>query len=321
MRSTGTTSHARMGTGSAAARITSYRRGPCKHIYATGEVRAPVGFTKGLAAYLGRPGICCRKCHSPDVVKNGNRTLKDGTKRQTYKCRCGYRFVWCPGFEKRRFDAETITDALHDHAQGTPFRKISENFARKRISVNPSTVYRWVLHYGRSMDAYMNTITPRVGEQWHADEVMLTIGGVKTYLMSMIDGQTRFWLSSDMAPSKNTADAKMLFRSAMGLAEKTPGILVTDKLAAYARAYREEYAAKNHFHKQSYHIFEIHIRNQRQNNNKMERFNGTIKERYRAWRGLKKKDSPCLLLFRTYYNHARRHQSLNDRTPGRPPGS
>ena len=172
------------------------------------------------------------------------------------------------------------------------FRKISENFARKRISVNPSTVYRWVLHYGRSMDAYMNTITPRVGEQWHADEVMLTIGGVKTYLMSMIDGQTRFWLSSDMAPSKNTADAKMLFRSAMGLAEKTPGILVTDKLAAYARAYREEYAAKNHFHKQSYHIFEIHIRNQRQNNNKMERFNGTIQGEIQGMAGAQKERLP-----------------------------
>ena len=37
-------------------------------------------------------------------------------------------------------------------------------------------------------------------------------------------------------------------------------------------------------------------------------------------RGLKKKDSPCLLLFRTYHNHARRHQSLNDRTPGEAAG-
>ena len=69
-------------------------------------------------------------------------------------------------------------------------------------------------------------------------------------------------------------------------------------------------------HKQSYYIFEVHIQNQRQNNNVMERFNGTIKERYRAWWRLKKKDSPCLPLFRTYYNHARRHQSLNGRTPG-----
>ena len=109
---------------------------------------------------------------------------------------------------------------MHEHAQGSSFRKISENLARKGISVNPSTVYRWVSHYGRSMDAYMNTITPRVGEQWHADEVMLTIGGVKTYLMSMIDGMTRFWLSSDMAPSKNTADAKMLFPECNGPCRK-----------------------------------------------------------------------------------------------------
>ena len=297
-----------------------HRRGPCKHIYATGQVKAPIRFMAGLAAYLGRPGLCCRKCLSPDVVKNGNRTLKDGTKRQTYRCRCGHRFVWRPGFEKKRFDTKTIVDALHEHAQGASFRKISENLARKGISVNPSTVYRWVSHYGRSMDAYMNTITPRVGEQWHADEVMLTIGGVDMYLMSMIDGMTRFWLSFDMALSKNTADARILFRNAMSLAGKIPSILVTDKLAAYARAYLDEYAAKNDFHKQCYHIFEIHIRNQRQNNNKMERFNGTIKERYRAWRALKKKDSPCLLLFRTYYNHARRHQSLNDRTPGEAAG-
>ena len=55
------------------------------------------------------------------------------------------------------------------------------------------------------------------------------------YLMSMIDGMTRFWLSSDMAPSRNTADAKTLFRNAMGLAGKTPNILVTDKLVGYAR--------------------------------------------------------------------------------------
>ena len=140
---------------------------------------------------------------------------------------------------KRRFGAETITVALHEHAQGKSFRKISWSLARSGISVNPTTVYRWVSHYDRDMDAYMNGITPQVGEKWHADEVMLTIGGVDMYLMSMIDGQTRFWISSDMAPSKNTADAKMLLLSAMGLARKIPSILVTDKLAAYARAYPE----------------------------------------------------------------------------------
>ena len=30
-----------------------HRRGPCKHIYATGQVKAPIRFMAGLAAYLG----------------------------------------------------------------------------------------------------------------------------------------------------------------------------------------------------------------------------------------------------------------------------
>ena len=98
----------------------------------------------------------------------------------------------------------------------------------------------------------------------------------------------------------------------MGLTGKIPSILVTAKQAAYAKAYPDGCAARNDLHKQSYHIFEIHVQDQRQNNS-MGSFNGTIRERYRAWRGLKKTDSPCLLLFRTYCNHARRHQSLNGR--------
>ena len=57
---------------------------------------------------------------------------------------------------------------------------------------------------------------------------------------------------------------------------------MTDSLAAYARAYPDGHGARNHLHKQSYHIFEIHVQDQKQNNSKMERFNGTIKERYRA---------------------------------------
>ena len=75
----------------------------------------------------------------------------------------------------------------------------------------------------------MNGITPQVGGKRHADEVMLTIGGVDMYLMSMIDEMTRFWTSSDMAPSENTADARILFRNAMSLAGKIPSILMTDR--------------------------------------------------------------------------------------------
>ena len=65
----------------------------------------------------------------------------------------------------------------------------------------------------------------------------------------------------------------------------------------------------------SYHIFEIHFEDQRQSNG-MESFNCTIKARDKSCRGLKKKDTPSLPLFRAYYNHAGRHMSLKNRTPG-----
>ena len=45
-------------------------------------------------------------------------------------------------------------------------------------------------------------------------------------------------------------------------------------------------------HKQSCHIFEIHVQNRKQSN-KMERFNGTLKERYGAWQRLKKTPRAC----------------------------
>ena len=145
---------------------------------------------------------------------------------------------------------------------------------------------------------------------------MITIGGDDLYVMAMADGQTRYWLSYDLTQSKGTADAKILYQDAEQQAEKVPSTQVTDGLVAYARAHREVFAAKNDQDKQSYHIFEIHFEDQRQNNNFMESFNCTIKARDKSYRGLKKKDTPSLPLFRMYYNHARWHTDLKNKTPG-----
>ena len=103
-----------------------HRRDPCKHMYATGKVKPPFRFTGGPATHLCRVSLHCPKCRFLDMVRNGNRTLRDGTKKQTYLCRCGYRFTWRPGFEKRWFDDETITSALLLYAHGPSFRTISE---------------------------------------------------------------------------------------------------------------------------------------------------------------------------------------------------
>jgi putative transposase len=50
------------------------------------------------------------------------------------------------------------------------------------------------------------------------------------------------------------------------------------------------------------------------NNNKMERFNGEIRDREKVMRGLKKKDTPILTGYQIYHNYVRPHEGLNNKT-------
>jgi hypothetical protein len=51
------------------------------------------------------------------------------------------------------------------------------------------------------------------------------------------------------------------------------------------------------------------------NNNKMERFNGEIRDREKTMRGLKKDDTPILSGYQIFHNYIREHGGLESRTP------
>ena len=61
----------------------------------------------------------------------------------------------------------------------------------------------------------------------------------------------------------------------------------------------------------------IHIagKGDRNNNNKMERLNGEIRDREKVFRVLKKMDTPILEGMKVYYNFTKKHGSLKGRTP------
>lgn len=50
-------------------------------------------------------------------------------------------------------------------------------------------------------------------------------------------------------------------------------------------------------------------------NNKMERFNGEIRDREKTMRGLKTKETPILSGYQIFHNYIRPHEGLNGRTP------
>jgi len=130
----------------------------------------------------------------------------------------------------------------------------------------------------------------------------------------MMDDETRFWIAQEVADTKYTHDARHLFSLAKAVAGKRPKLLITDGLPAYHQAYMKEYQT-NRIDMTTHHIRKITLTGE-QNNNKMERLNGEIRDREKVMRGLKRADSPILTGYQIYDNYMRPHESLDDKTPG-----
>jgi hypothetical protein len=62
------------------------------------------------------------------------------------------------------------------------------------------------------------------------------------------------------------------------------------------------------------HINAIKLRGD-MNNNKMERFNGEIRDREKVIRGLKKDETPILQGYQLFHNYIRPHKGLGGKTP------
>lgn len=89
-------------------------------------------------------------------------------------------------------------------------------------------------------------------------------------------------------------------------------VLITDGLESYHEAWRKEYYTANE--PRTVHVNTIKLQGD-MNNNKMERFNGEIRDREKVVRGLKKNDTPVLKGMQVYHNFIRPHEALKGKTP------
>ena len=94
--------------------------------------------------------------------------------------------------------------------------------------------------------------------------------------------------------------------------EEVPATLITDGLVSYHEAYKKEFFTIKTPRVE--HINTVKISGN-MNNNKMERFNGELRDREKVMRGLKKKDTPILTGYQIYHNYVRPHEGLNNKTP------
>jgi transposase-like protein len=255
----------------------------------------------------------CPHCGSSTMKKFGIRRNKN-TDIQRFLCfACHRTFSINIGFEKMKHSPQGITTAMQLYFSGESLRNTARSLKLIGVEVSHKTIWNWIQKYVGLMERYLGQITPQVSDTWRADELYLKIKGDMKYLFALMDDETRYWIAQEVADTKYTHDARELLRLGRQIADKTPATLITDGLQSYHDAYLKEYWTTRK-DTQTRHVREIKISGE-VHNNKMERFNGEVRDREKVMRNLKRKDTPILTGYQIFHNYVRPHMALKNRTP------
>ncbi len=110
--------------------------------------------------------------------------------------------------------------------------------AARGILVSHETVRRWAGKFGQVYANRIRQRTPRPGDRWHLDEVVITIAGKKHWLWRAVD-QDGFVLDVLVQSRRDRKAAKRLLRKLLKKSAMLPRVMVTDKLGSYGAARRE----------------------------------------------------------------------------------
>jgi len=289
-----------------------YRHVKCKHIYA---VEFSVSFRAEVAVRRIEPidnFTECIYCGSSNIVKDGVRKNKSGTIQKFYCRQCNRYFTFNIGFEKMKHNPQAVTSAMQLYFSGESLRNTMKSLRLLGVEVSYKTIHNWIKKYVKLMKDYVESFKPNVSDTWRADELWVKVRGDVKYLFALMDDETRYWIAQEVAETKHTHNARKLFQIARKVAGKKPKTLITDGLRVYHDAFLEEWDSfedgwSEHDHKIT--LTGSH------NNNKMERFNGEVRDREKVMRGLKKTDTPILSGYQIFHNFIREHEGLDGKTP------
>ena len=254
----------------------------------------------------------CVFCHSSNIKKFGVRKNKSGDIQRFLCADCEKTFSVNFGFEKMKHNPQAVTSAMQLYFSGESLRNTMESLRLLGVEVSHQTVYNWISKYVSLMNSYVEKIVPNVSDTWRADELYVKIKGDMKYLFALMDDETRFWIAQEVAETKYKHDARRLFQLGKQVTGKQPMTIITDGLPAYHDAYKKEFWTLRG--PRTEHVNAIKLSGDR-NNNKMERFNGEIRDREKTMRGLKKNDTPILAGYQIFHNYIRGHEGLEGKTP------
>ena len=200
---------------------------------------------------------------------------------------------------------------------GMSYKQIAEAMEKAFNIPEPSkaTIYEWVRDYTDEALEELERHPAQVGHTWVADEMQVTVGGVRMWNWNILDEDTRYILASHPSKERNMKAAETVMEKAAAATAVEPKTIKTDRLRNYPNAINLVFPNSKHIQSNGIRA-EI-------NNNLSERLQGTYRQRTKTMRGLDSLETGQRYLdgWTLTYNLFQKHEALEARRPGEWPKS
>jgi len=142
-------------------------------------------------------------------------------------------------FRGRHFRSEIIVMCVRWYLlYPLSYRDLEEMTAERGLTVDHSTIARWVLYYAPILNQRIRREMRPPNRSWRVDETYLRVAGKWTYLYRAIDsaGDTIEFL---LSPNRDLIAAKGFLRLALSAGQTLPRVINVDGHPAYASAIAE----------------------------------------------------------------------------------
>ncbi len=258
----------------------------------------------------------CPYCKSSHTVRCGKRKTKSGQK-QRYLCRdCNRKFIEDKDFERYKGNSKTTSLILDLYFKGISLRGIKDHLEQfYNLSLHHSNILRRIQKFSVVIEEYVKTLKPEVADIWNHDEMKIKAGGKWLWLWNTMDNETKFLITTQLSYNTMSRDSRRFFKGVREQAKAEPKYLITDGRHSLTSSIAKEMPSTNHIRLTS-------LTDKRQNNQNIERLNGTVRDRVKPMRGFGNGYSAEIMTnaFRNYYNFIKPHNSLGGLTPAQVAG-
>jgi putative transposase len=149
-------------------------------------------------------------------------------------------------YSRHRFPPDLIRHAVWLYLRFTlSYRDVEELLAERGLDISYETIRRWMLKFGPAYARNLRRLRPRPSDQWHLDEMVVSIQGRRMYLWRAVDSEGEV-LDLLIQPKRDKRAALRLMRKLLKKLGYVPRVLVTDKLWSYGSARWELGLAARH---------------------------------------------------------------------------